>query len=113
MAAILYLSVDLVVRFTGYSAASWLEGLEPIAFLVMVIGAAVLALQARVEQAAHAAEDESDHFASPLQFHISDGGAGLPVKQKPQNRNAVAATPAPLFDGGSFPLQFWRRSSRR
>ena len=114
MAAILYLSFDLMDHFTAYSGASWLKGLESIAFLIWVIGAAVVALQARAEQAEHtAAAYESDNLAPPLRFYISDGGAGLPAKYEPLNRNTITAKPAPFFDGGSFPSQNWRHFFRR
>ncbi|MCG6968414.1 MAG: hypothetical protein LJE85_01475 [Gammaproteobacteria bacterium] len=107
--AIVCLFVDFAMRYAGYPYASWMKDLDIIAFIVLVIGAAALALSAKVEQFDHAAKDyDSDSVSPMLRFHIADGGSGLPVKPEEKNRYVITSKPAPFFDGGSFPAQTWK-----
>jgi hypothetical protein len=106
--AIVWLSADFVFRLIGYSETPWMKDVDIIAFLVLVVGAAALALQAKVQQVTHSADDlNSENSASMPGFHIADGGTGLPAKQTQRGKYVASSPRAPLMDGGMFPKHRW------
>lgn len=110
--AVVWLSADFVFRVIGYSETPWMKDVDIIAFLVLVVGAAAMALQSKVQQATHTADDININWENSTvmrKFHIADGGIGLPVKQSQPSKNVVPSTRAPLIDGGMFPKQRWGR----
>lgn len=100
------LVAGFVVYFTGYSHAPWAKDLATIALLTIIVWAAALALRAKVQQAAHYSIDSEFSDSQTAQFHIADGGTGLPVKE-PRHRSTGKTLPAAYFDGGSFPSHPW------
>jgi hypothetical protein len=106
--AIVWLSADFVFRSIGFSETPWMKDVDIIALLVLVVGAATLALQAKVQQVTHSADDFDSEDSTPTpEFHIADGGTRLPVKKTQRGKYVASSPRAPLMDGGMFPKQRW------
>jgi uncharacterized membrane protein len=103
--ALAWFAIDLAMRLKGYPEPYWMADLDILAVLVLVVGAAILALRVHAQKADQAAakyEQQRRHHPQSLRFHVSDGGIGLPPQDSRQNTSTANKT-APTFDGGAFP----------
>jgi hypothetical protein len=103
--ALAWFSFDLAFRLDGYQETHWMVDLDMLAILVLIVGAGFLALRHHAQSAERMADEferqKTTHLQSQ-QFHVSDGGMGLPTQKFPRDKHA-AKKPAPYFDGGTFP----------
>ncbi|MGD8938590.1 MAG: hypothetical protein PVJ72_04370 [Gammaproteobacteria bacterium] len=103
--ALAWFSFDLAFRLDGYQEARWMFDLDMLAVLVLIVGAGFLALRYHAQSAERMADEFEGHKNSnprSQQFHVSDGGMGLPT-QKPESDKVGAKKPGAYFDGGTFP----------